>query len=844
MSNQELPGAKDVVSSASPSAEETSEEITTTPKWILSTDTILTVLAWIALVVFVIVTVAPGLGPNKVFLGTDLLMRNAPWAHSAQGVAPLNLGVSDTIDSATPMAQLITSQSQQGSFPLWDPFNSGGTELGALPNAGLFSPLSLPWWILPASSATAGVKIMEIFAVGLGMFLLLRKQWGLANFTVPLATLVFSSSGFMISWTNWPQTRVAAMIPLLFWATDRLATRQKWNDAIWMGLIIATMLLGGFPAVLACSLYAAVAYFFVRAIGAKTSLGALLTALLRSATGVILGLALSAFQILPFAWFSSHYVNFEARAGFKGSHLPFQSLSTTVVPHIFGFPSGLNNKWMIHFIEGFSYIGACTLVLICVACLIRPKSPFPRTVLPFFVSLLLVLGIALYWGGPVLSAIQALPTMSTSPFGRARSLFGFAAAVLAALGAQAIYQPMPLGAQLKALRPATIQKTLASILRILTPLLIATPVLVAVKGSISPDIADFAKFWVGVTAVLMVVPTATMLLAWVRPRRWTATLALVLVIACIAAPATQTARKWWPLSDSDTFYPQTATHSFLEDNLGQDRYATVGGAMMPGTSSFYQLRSLTGHGFTSPAWHSLLSAVDEKYFQTPTWTTLTEANIADSSHSPILDRLGVKYLVMTPGAAVPEAIDGDLSIVHDDDTTIIERNNALDRIRWANSEIVEPDTQSRLKLLASDDLAPDTVILEHDADAHTIPADESNSEAQIAVAETDTDTISATVTSTGPGWVVIADPLRATGWSATIDGNPTKLVDADQVLVALWVPNAGTHEVVLHYQAPMFKAGLIVSGATGSVLVLYGVYSAISVVLTRTKQRRAEVESQ
>lgn len=158
---------------------------------------------------------------------------------------------------------LMAESGRQGTFALWDPYQAGGTEAGALPNSAMLSPLSLPWWLMSSDKAPAAVKLLEIAAVALGMQLLVRNRWRLPAFTAPLAALVFVSSGFMITWTNWPQTRVAALIPLLFWATDRLAIERRWIDIVPMALVTASLLLGGFPAVTAYAMYAAVAFFFV-----------------------------------------------------------------------------------------------------------------------------------------------------------------------------------------------------------------------------------------------------------------------------------------------------------------------------------------------------------------------------------------------------------------------------------------------------------------------------------------------------------------------------------------------------------------------------------------------------
>ncbi|MFZ1381840.1 MAG: hypothetical protein WAS54_03510 [Scrofimicrobium sp.] len=913
----------------------------------LSADLILTVLGWLCLVVLVLLTVVPGLTGDKVFLGTNMLTGYAPWNSVLEPEPIVNRGIGDTIDSATPTAHLITSQTLDGIFPQWDPYNNGGGDLGALPNSAVFSPLSLPWWVLPASAAPAGVKLMEVIAVSLGMYLLLRRQWKLPSFTVPLASIIFVTSGFMVAWTNWPQTRVAAMIPLLFWATDRLATRHRWTDTIPMALVVASMLLGGFPAVTAYAMYSVVAYFVVRVIAIRTPIRIALMSFLRSTVGVILGIGLSAFQILPFIWFASHNVDFEIRSG-RGSHLPLETLSTSIVPYLLGFPDWTMDSWPSHFVEGFSYIGASALVLILVSLLIRPRVAFPKAVMPFFAALLIVLMIAVYVGGPLLTAIQVLPTTASSPIGRTRSVIGFAAAVLAALGAAAVFDGQGLKQQIQTLRPPSFRTLGSTALRLAAVAAISLPILISIRESVSAEWPQFSFTWIWVALTIMTAVLVATTLVWLAPTRSTASLTVAIALVATTVPAVDVAQKWWPLSDIGTFYPATPTHSYLEDHLEQNRYVSVGQTLLPGTSSYYKLRALNGHGFTYPAWNELLTRVDEGFFLTPTYTALQPSYVQTSVHSPILDRLGVKYLVQSPedpvdgvpdpvsqtvgtaelssssslktgefngtalgvrltvlaqnglpespatvrvsavsiqgkeltsreltmsgigsdfdillelgdlsesdswhleldlsdspatitfatdtyGAIIAAPIrspNDELSVVHTGDSIILQRSNALDRLRWANSSVIEADAEQRLNLLASGELSAETVVLEHIGDQEP----DSNSTATVEIKETDTDVIAATVTSNGPGWLVIADPLRGGGWTATVDGETAELLDADHAIVAIRVAEAGSHEVVIQYEAPLFRTGIIVS-----VLALGGLVLAGFFAMARHFQRR------
>lgn len=915
-------------------------------------DKLLAGFGWILFVGFLVLTVLPGLIGGKTFLATDYLSTYYPWADTAQQQSPVNVGLGDTFDSVAPTSILITSSARNGSFAEWDPYNSGGTEAGALPNSALLSPLSLPWWILDGSRAPAGVKLLELSAVALGMHLLLRRQWSLPRSVVPLAALLFGSSGFMIAWTNWPQTRVAAMIPLLFWAVDRLAVELRWRNSILFGAVLASMLLGGFPAVTLLSFYSAVVYFFVRSASLNRSVRSTMIGFLQSTIGGVIAVGLSAVQMLPFVWFATHYVDFEGRNGSNGTHLPLSTLATSIVPYLLGFPDNVASSWPVHFVEGFSYLGVAAVTLIVVAVLLRTRIVLPKGVLSYFVVGYLVWIVAIYFGGPLLHVIQLFPGVGTSLIGRARSLLGFFAAVLAALGAAKLFSPRPPNLRIESLRVVTPRLVAVEAARMLVVAAVLVPIAISVReGYAGASNILFAQKWVLVAALSAVAVVMGCLMAWILPSRRAYAVMLSMALLVTAATGTDVAHRWWPLSDDSTFYPETSSHAYLSEHIGQDRYIAIG-SMMSGTSSAYRLRSVTGHAFTTPQWQNLLNKLDPDIFLTPTYSQLSSASILTSAQASILDRLGTRYYVLGPSLDLPglveasQPVDGEvelssatpaassatftgpvravklellkqsglaenatrlkadvvasdgsiiattvtkvsslgadfsvaldadtipagkswhlellvldpgvtltlgttdpgrlstalvrpaddgLSVVHTGDSTILENTRSLERIRWAAKQEVLTDETKRLDAMADPSTGSDTVILENSSDA--ADAVDTSSQATVSAEDVNTNTISISVGSSGPGWVVIADAMRGNGWSATIDGKPTEMVDAEEAGVAIHVSDSGSHTIVLRYNAPYFRAGGWVTLATVSGILLLGVGS---IVRSTRKQR-------
>ena len=316
-----------------------------------------TVVAWASVVVFALVGIGSPLLGRAVFLGTDILARYPPWAASGMGEGTAtNNWIGDTIDFFVPQMSLIKHSLLGGDLALWNPYVVGGAALGALPDSGLFSPVSWVWFLVPDSYAPGAAKLVEIAVAVAGMALFTRRL-GLSSAAQAVSSLVFVSSGFMIAWTNWPQTRVAALVPLLFWATDRAVCQRRWGDALALAFVLASMLLGGFPAIVGYAVYGVMGYAVVRLVSLRASAVEWLRAAGLGISGAALGVGLAAWQLVPFAVNAISVVDFSSRAQATYMHLAWSALSTAVVPEILGGVAEPSWGGSANPIERFSYLG-------------------------------------------------------------------------------------------------------------------------------------------------------------------------------------------------------------------------------------------------------------------------------------------------------------------------------------------------------------------------------------------------------------------------------------------------------------------------------------------------------
>jgi len=613
---------------------------------------------------FVIATLGQAVVGAVTLLDVNLLTRFAPWqALHGQDTLTTNIYRGDTVDNVMPAIAEIRSRLFRGDFPGWSAASVGGSPLAGSPNFGQFSPLSLPYYVLPLWFAPAFVKLGEFAVAIVGMTLFLRRL-RLSVASGILAGIVFASSGFMLSWTNWPQTRVAVFIPALFWATELLVQRQRALDALPMAVVVVSMLLGGFPAVTGMALYCAALYFLLRIMMVhrsrwKTSVWASLIA----ALGLALGLALSAFQLLPF-FKQMSTINLDYRGQDANSHSPLSTLITTMVPDaqglgINGVSYGRGNP-----IENLAFIGVGAIVLGIVAMLMpaRGARRTQRGVVGFLGVAVVVVVILGWVGGPILSLAQQFPVFSNNSVNRIRSLLGFLVAALAGFGFERLLGIVrdrdqdtqdPPHARLSL--PESSRFRFASFRTIWSVVVIATTIFFGLwvlneavsEARISGGMRRLA--YVGVMPVILLALCVASVLAVLYGRRWIRNAAIIATALIVVGQSTSAFKGSVTGSNPDNFYPVTTTHQFLQENLGSERFAASGLRMYPATGMYYGLRTPTGHQFTTDAWKELLHAVDPDSLRSPTFSDFgaKAVNAGSVGHIPILDQMAVRYFVAT-----------------------------------------------------------------------------------------------------------------------------------------------------------------------------------------------------
>ncbi|WP_448073189.1 hypothetical protein [Georgenia yuyongxinii] len=634
----------------------------------------------------VVVLLGPSLLGLRLFAAGDLIERRAPWAETSTVEQVVNTCVSDTIDAALPHQLVYRDRLAAGDpAPLWDNYASAGTILGAAPFQGVVSPIFQATLAMPDAAFQGWMKLFEVAAILAGTVLWARRV-GLSVPAGVVGGFLYATGSFMVMWTNWPQTRTAAFFPLLFWAMERIVQDRTVRSALPLPLVVAAIVLGGFPAIAVHAIYLAAAYAVVRLVvlnRASAPAGAWQRwgrAPLLAAGGGAVALLLVGFQLLPWAQQLMSTVDLERRANAWTATIGLREILTIAYPQALGTCQSGDARWGSYIpVEGISFVGAGAVVLGLAALVLPVGAWLGRGVRTFLLVGGLLALAATFLGGPLNYLLQLLPLMGGSGLHRMRAVGGLMLAMLAAVGFDAVARSAGQGRWWRWLAVA------------------AGPVLLGAAAWATYFVAPGPQEWQQVrgTVLLGLLAGTGVALAWawaMAPQVRGRAVAVAAIPVLLAVDGLTFADAMWPRVDPGLAYRATSTDTFLQANLGRERLVGVHSAYWGGAGQVRGLRSLSGHTFTPEEWRALLLEADPGMFASATSQSLSSLGALEG---PVMDRLAVRYGVadtpMVPlGSFWGDGEQVDTRRVVLQDATAARVVPAGTPLRGAVVELVEP----------------------------------------------------------------------------------------------------------------------------------------------------------
>jgi hypothetical protein len=717
----------------------------------------------------------------------------------------------DTHRLYAPIRALVVEALRGGRLPLWNPYEGAGKPLFAEGIHQVLHPVSL----LGAALAPQSVDFLVLaylVAAALGAFALARSL-GASEPASAGAGLGFALSGFTVSMVgNLVFLAGLASLPWLVAAARWAGAGARWGVPA-TALATACAFLSGDVQVTLIGL----------------ALGTLLAAdaggrrgAARAAGGMAAGLLLAGVQVAATAGLlpeTSRSLGLDAEEPTRWALSPLRLLEW-VLPGLFRGPltevpgRAFGAVLPFEFSESV-YLGA-PLVVAAVLGALRARAG-RRTALVLAVAAGVLLWLAL---GHQLGAQQlgeVLPVWSR--FGYAEKMAGPLAlclASLAALGIDAFAAGRLPAAARWALAGAAIAVAMAGAALVLVPALAALAIELgpAAAFRLANAVAGLPHLLIGLVAVLALdrlrAPAA-------RAAALAAAVALAPALAVRAAAAlgSREARtaEGMPLAGDGPvprIYP-AAEGLYTSEVNGAYVDATARrqlALLSPALNVASRVDSLKSYGAFEPR---RLRSLEDAF----------GPGIVRAHRRFALSHVVVPYPV--------EEVRRDALLLGTAGGTLVERNGGLNRVVWAVPHRPWAFFPGRALAVARPEEAHDAVLslVASADDARVVveaPAPPPTSPGRILRAERSAESVRIEAESEGPALLVVQDAFWP-GWRAFVDGQETEILATDVLVRGVPWPG-GRHALVMRYEPPEVRVGLVLSGVGAVVLVLLVVGAA------------------
>ncbi|VAW43551.1 hypothetical protein MNBD_CHLOROFLEXI01-371, partial [hydrothermal vent metagenome] len=403
------------------------------------------------LIFLILLFLNQALAPGKVLMPLDIVLQAwPPWQQPNQTVVVHNDILTDVINYIYPVKEFAAESIRNGVLPLWNPYEFTGYPFTYNTQAGVFYPLSLFYYLLPAVTAVDLVIIVQMSLGACFMFLYLRRI-KLRRIAALIGAAVFIFNGLMVGWLEWQVVHAAIIwLPAQLYLVERIADKLAdktmpkrfsmiLGDVIGLGLLFAIPWLGGHWSWTLYSSMTLVVYMGLRfdmlraaysfVTRKKFAIDKLRLSITAVTSSLFIGIGLSLVQVLPaFNYLSQSHrqalsINESMRQGLFSRGIVF------LLPNFFG--NAVDGNWWgpkySNFAETIFYSAVLTLLLACLVLFMR-KDFYSR----FFSAWG---GLTLLWalGSPAYFVLFILPVFNGIQPSRAAFLVAFCLAVLAAL---------------------------------------------------------------------------------------------------------------------------------------------------------------------------------------------------------------------------------------------------------------------------------------------------------------------------------------------------------------------------------------------------------------------------
>ncbi len=780
---------------------------------------------------FALVLFGQGLIPGRLPMGSDYLWQSAPWSGSVPaGVSSLgsNFELSDSITQFHPF-MLETRRALPG-VPLWNPHVMGGRPFLANAQSAVFSPFSLPAYVLPFWHSLAVIQMLKVFVAALGAFMFGRSL-GMRFAGALAAGAIFGFSQAMVDWASWPHTSTWALLPWLLVLVDRLVRRPGAPVAAGLAVLVALAYFGGHPETSLDVIGAAVAWFVFRLLQQGLQWRRMRAPLLAFGVALVAGTCLAGITLIPFLELLLSSWDYDSRRGSFGEQpLERQYLRAFFMPDWWGRPTqAIIEPFATLPVYGHAfYAGALSLLLAVGAVVGRLRAERVALATAGLCALLALAGIEPFFS--VVSELRGPGKMDKLFFYVVFCVAMLAGFGLDDLGERLTTRPrlfLAVGALVLAIPAIWALAGGGTSLTRIGPALAAAAGFGAADPAHLADAAEATEIRTGALVTWMVLAGTGLGLVWWRLRgRLRPTVFAAAAVSLIVLDLLKVDMGYNPaIPAAHALQPSTGAMRYLESRRPA-RFAGLNGsnllglpALAPNLAIRYELYDARGYDFPAERrfarlWSDNVSPVlPEPRFSFPTPTPRALRALGLLSVADILQDVREPPLT---GPGLRLAYEGE-------DARIYANEHVLPRVFVASAQkVVSGEGAARAAMRAGFD-ARNVVVTEDPIDALPRSGEQvtrAAGTAQLSSYEAERVTISGATRR--PGILVLTDAYFA-GWQAEVDGRPAKVHRVDYLLRGVSLP-PGRHRVEFLYRPASWRAGWIVSLVTAIALLAAAAY--------------------
>src|SRR3989344_1151511 len=387
--------------------------------------------------------------PSDTIVGLYHPFRDFYSSEYPNGIPFKNFLVTDPVRQTFIWKNLSIEKIANFQLPLWNPYEMAGKPLLANFQSSAFYPLNLILFIKPFYLSWSIFIVLQPLLAGIFLYLYLNNL-NLNRRASVLGAIVFSFSGFFVSWLEWGTVlHTALWLPLILLSTDKVFSNLNLlNDLkfkienlklevkikkylVWSLIFtfsVISSFLAGHLQVFFYLLILSVVYIVSRWFQYERKIKFLFI----FAFCYLIFTIITSVQWLP----TLQLILLSARGADQiyiqneGWFIPWQNLLQFFVPDFFGNPATLNYWGVFNYAEFVGYIGIVPLIFAMLALFLRIDRKTLFFGMVFFASLLFSLPTPF----AIIPYKLAVPFLSTSQPTRLLFVTCFSLAVLASLG--------------------------------------------------------------------------------------------------------------------------------------------------------------------------------------------------------------------------------------------------------------------------------------------------------------------------------------------------------------------------------------------------------------------------